>query len=144
MNEKILGFDGLRGVSVLFVIASHAEIWSRIGSENTAVASIFSAHVGVSIFFVLSGFLITHLLIREKLETGSIDLRAFYARRALRIFPLYYLAVFFLIFMDYIGKASIPNCAYLYAFSYTINFIPQSCTFSSMSHFWSLAVEEHF
>ncbi|KAI5914815.1 acyltransferase [Thauera sp. 2A1] len=95
MNEKILGFDGLRGISVLFVIASHAEIWSRIGGDNAAVASIFSAHVGVSIFFVLSGSLITHLLIKEKKETGSIDLRAFYARRALRIFPLYYLAVFF-------------------------------------------------
>jgi len=144
MNNKIKGFDGLRGLSVLFVIASHAVLWPRIGVTSPAVTSVFSAHVGVSIFFVLSGFLITHLLIKEKQATGSIDLRAFYARRALRIFPLYYLAVIFLLFLDYAGKASIPNCIYPFAFTYTINFIPKSCAFSSMSHFWSLAVEEHF
>ena len=46
--------------------------------------------------------------------------------------------------MDYLGKADIKNCIYPYALSYTINFAPKDCSFSSTSHFWSLAVEEHF
>ncbi|MNH06960.1 O-acetyltransferase OatA [compost metagenome] len=46
--------------------------------------------------------------------------------------------------MDFSGKANIPNCAYPYAFSYTINFVSKGCDHSTLSHFWSLSVEEHF
>ncbi|MFV0924858.1 acyltransferase family protein [Pseudomonas palmensis] len=144
MSGKIKGFDGLRGVSVLLVIMSHAVLWPVIGITNSKIINIFSANTGVSIFFVLSGFLITYLLIKEKQQTGSIDIFAFIKRRALRIFPLYYLAIFILMAMDYLGKADIKNCIYPYALSYTINFAPKDCSFSSTSHFWSLAVEEHF
>lgn len=144
MIDKIKGLDGLRGLSVLLVIASHAVLLPRIGLNDPSIGAIFSAHVGVSTFFVLSGFLITHLLIKEKEATGKIDLGSFYIRRALRIFPLYYLALSILTFLDYIGKANVPNCAYPYAFLYAINFSPRECSYSSLSHFWSLAVEEHF
>lgn len=103
-----------------------------------------NGHIGVSIFFVLSGFLITLLLMREWDATGTIDIVAFIKRRSLRIFPLYYLAIFFLIYMDATGKTNIPNCAYPYALTYTINFIDKDCTHQTISHFWSLSVEEHF
>lgn len=46
--------------------------------------------------------------------------------------------------MDATGKASIPNCSFSYALTYTINFYPKECAYSAMSHFWSLSVEEHF
>ncbi|MCW1244319.1 acyltransferase [Pseudomonas sp. SAICEU22] len=144
MSSKIKGFDGLRGISVLLVIMSHAVIWPIIGITSPALLSILSPHVGVSTFFMLSGFLITFLLLKEKETTGSIDIFSFIKRRALRIFPLYYLAIFFLTLMDLTGKAGISNCIYPYALTYTINFAPKACAFSAMSHFWSLSVEEHF
>jgi hypothetical protein len=67
--------DGLRGVAILAVMATHAR------------ASGWAGDIGVDIFFVLSGFLITSLLIEEWDTFGSISLRRFYARRALRLLP---------------------------------------------------------
>ncbi|MDA3186969.1 acyltransferase [Pseudomonas aeruginosa] len=144
MAGKIKGLDGLRAISVLFVIMSHAEAWQALGITSGAVRSALSAQTGVNIFFVLSGFLITYLLIKEKEATGKIDIIAFIKRRALRIFPLYYLSIFFLMYMSHTGKANIPNCSFVYALTYTINFYPKECAYSAMSHFWSLSVEEHF
>ncbi|EPB6566142.1 acyltransferase family protein, partial [Pseudomonas aeruginosa] len=144
MAGKIKGLDGLRAISVLFVIMSHAEAWQALGITSGAVRSALSAQTGVNIFFVLSGFLITYLLIKEKEATGKIDIISFIKRRALRIFPLYYLAIFFLMYMNYTGRANIPNCSFVYALTYTINFYPKECAYSAMSHFWSLSVEEHF
>jgi peptidoglycan/LPS O-acetylase OafA/YrhL len=86
MSLKIKGLDGLRGISVLLVIMSHAVIWPVIGVTNPALLSVLSPHVGVSTFFVLSGFLITFLLIKEKESTGRVDIFSFIKRRALRIF----------------------------------------------------------
>lgn len=128
----------------MFVIISHSVLWPYLGIESAKIKSLMNGHIGVSIFFVLSGFLITTLLIQEKESTGRIDIIAFIKRRAIRIFPLYYLSIFFLMFMDYTGKASIPNCSYPFALTYTVNFINKGCDHSTISHFWSLSVEEHF
>jgi peptidoglycan/LPS O-acetylase OafA/YrhL len=81
--------DGLRAISILGVIAFHCgATWPGIlGGQG---------HLGVALFFMVSGFLITTLLLREQVSTGAISLKKFYIRRTLRIFPLYYgvLAVF--------------------------------------------------
>ena len=69
--------DGLRGLAILLVVVAHANL----------IAAAAGGMVGVTLFFVLSGFLITHLLIQERDESGRIDLRAFYARRAMRLLP---------------------------------------------------------
>ena len=69
--------DGLRGLAVLLVVASHSQ-WTDPRSAGV---------VGVTLFFVLSGFLITRLLLEENDETGRIDLRAFIGRRARRLLP---------------------------------------------------------
>lgn len=144
MDTKIKGLDGLRAISVLLVIMSHAEGWQALGITNSLVTASLSANTGVSVFFVLSGFLITYLLIRERAETGRTDIFSFIKRRALRIFPLYYLAIFFLMFMSATSNASIPPCSFFYALTYTINFTSVECADTTMSHFWSLSVEEHF
>lgn len=141
---KIKGLDGLRGIAIVFVMISHTVLWPYLGIESRKIMALMNGHVGVSIFFVLSGFLITLLLMRERDATGSIDIAAFIKRRALRIFPVYYLAIFFLICMDATGKANIPNCAYPYALTYAVNFIDKECDHLTISHFWSLSVEEHF
>ncbi|MPT00082.1 MAG: acyltransferase [Pseudomonas sp.] len=66
MTQRVKGFDGLRGIAVMFVIISHSVLWPYIGIENPKIKSLMNGHIGVSIFFALSGFLITMLLIQEK------------------------------------------------------------------------------
>jgi peptidoglycan/LPS O-acetylase OafA/YrhL len=80
--------DGLRAVSIFLVLLGHlggtrgfARLDLRIGDY---------AHLGVVVFFVISGFLITRLLLSEHEQKGRISLKRFYARRALRLFPAAY------------------------------------------------------
>src|SRR3954447_11831076 len=77
--------DGVRALSVIGVIGSHMAVnsgWHWL-----------SGGLGVYVFFVLSGYLITTLALREERAIGHLSYRAFYVRRTLRIFPLYYVAV---------------------------------------------------
>jgi len=142
--QKIKGLDGLRGISVLLVICSHAMIFERLGWKDPIFRKLVSAENGVSIFFVLSGFLITLLLLREQRQTGSINLVNFYARRTLRIFPLYLLAITLVLLLDTLSLVSVRACTFRYAYTYLFNFVPKTCNFGPFSHLWSLAVEEHF
>jgi peptidoglycan/LPS O-acetylase OafA/YrhL len=90
LNTKYFGsLNGLRCLCILLVLFSHTVAGATPGLE----AIKFGA-VGVRIFFVISGFLITTLLLREKRSSGAISLRLFYIRRVLRIFPLYFLVLF--------------------------------------------------
>lgn len=138
----IPGLDGLRAVSILCVIWGHLLFapgfpfasLSRVGNP---------AGLGVRLFFVISGFLITGILLREKDATGSIDVRRFYARRVLRIFPAYYgflLAVFALAAASVL---TLERADYVYALTYTFNFKGQQHTWW-LGHTWSLAIEEQF
>ena len=79
--------DGLRCLSILAVI------WVHTGIRLEGLRLTYQGHLGVDLFFAISGFLITTLLLREREERGRISLRAFYIRRSLRIFPLYYTVV---------------------------------------------------
>ncbi len=75
-SEYVPALDGLRGISVLSVIAFHA-----------GVPFLRGGFIGVEVFFVISGFLITSLMLREYADTGDISLKRFYMRRILRLFP---------------------------------------------------------
>src|SRR5437868_9569428 len=77
-ESQLAGLDGLRAIAALLVVVFHFGI------------PFVSGGAGVLMFFVLSGFLITWLLLRENDETGTISLRNFYVRRSLRIFPAFY------------------------------------------------------
>src|SRR4051812_6350254 len=96
-NNRIYGFDAIRAVSVLLVIASHIGLigWASQTPLGDFFA-IFNASFGVRAFFVLSGFLITTILIEEYEEFGSIDVRLFMIKRSLRILPLYFVVLLFL------------------------------------------------
>ena len=85
---RIHGLDGLRAISIVMVLLAHSSGW-LMGSDSfiSSLASLGSR--GVDVFFVISGFLITLLLIRERNRTGTIFLRGFYTRRVLRIVPAY-------------------------------------------------------
>lgn len=131
--------DGIRALAVLAVLASHTE------------AKIFSGGwMGVDMFFVLSGFLITTLLLVEHDRTGSVALGKFYGRRALRLYPALLLVLIVGVFfyktlgdrgtLAGYGETASISAFYLQDFFY--GFGHQS--FGNMGHTWSLAVEEQF
>jgi peptidoglycan/LPS O-acetylase OafA/YrhL len=150
--------DGLRFLSFLLVFFSHsfaadnAAIKQMTWYKIVKVRMFSDGDIGVSFFFVLSGFLITYLLIKEKEFTGSIHIKSFYIRRALRIWPLYYFAVLFgfLVFpmlKTFFGQ--VPNetanpilCSlFLNNFDRIYNGAPDA---SVLAVLWSVAIEEQF
>jgi peptidoglycan/LPS O-acetylase OafA/YrhL len=144
---RIRGFDGLRAVSVILVILSHLTILGWIASASPLagnVISIFDADFGVRTFFVLSGFLITRLLIAEHSTTGTISLSAFVLRRAARILPLYFLIVTLAVALVALHLARPAWTATLFSAFYIYNYLPRAHEVNYLNHLWSLAVEEQF
>lgn len=132
--------DGFRAISIIMVIFSHVYFHS-----NGIVHQLFSGTFGVQIFFVISGFLITTLLLKENQQKGSISLKRFYIRRVLRIFPVAYLFLLVLIIMDHYNFYNISMVSYIKSFTYTRNLsLPTGSGDWETGHFWSLAVEEQF
>lgn len=133
--EHLPALDGLRAVAVFVVISYHAGVMQGVPGD-----------LGVTLFFVLSGFLITWLLAKEFAATGSISIRSFYARRALRIFPAYYVFILFSLTVDTALGHRWPRGLIAVAFTYLVNyynaFLGHPTT--SIAHAWSLAVEEQF
>jgi len=134
--------DGLRGVAIIMVVLFHLNLTSRF-----YYPVIFNGEAGVLIFFVLSGFLITTLCLKEKVATGDISLKNFYIRRALRIFPVAYLFILVLVVLNFFFKLGINYINILGAAFYLMNFsfYFRKYNFSwDTAHFWSLSVEEQF
>lgn len=145
--DKIAGFDGLRAIASISVVLTHLHVF-KIFQDNgwihESVISTINGGAGVQAFFVLSGFLITNLLLIENSINGQVSLYNFYVRRSLRIFPLYFLVVF-LVFIFHITGEGVTNYKSLaFAGTYSYNFIPKAWYSGVLGHTWSLAVEEHF
>jgi peptidoglycan/LPS O-acetylase OafA/YrhL len=100
------------------------------------------SQIGVFLFFVISGFLITTLLLNECDRTGSIELGCFYIRRAYRIFPAFYFYITVTVALSWAGYVTLGWSDILRAVTYTINFPPQPVMV--VGHIWSLATEEQF
>jgi len=158
------GLDGIRFLAAMFVVIGHTEQFKTImGIINTYDESFFlnritlSANDAVLMFFVLSGFLITYLLLVEIERTDNVSIRDFYIRRTLRIWPLYYLLVlvgFFLVpiiikltgfdgYYQSISKDFVPK------FALYLTFLPNVATIFAfmpvgISHLWTIGVEEYF
>ena len=134
-RKHLPALDGIRALAVFVVILYHSGVVTGIPGD-----------LGVSAFFVLSGFLITWLLIKELEKTGAISLRDFYKRRTLRIFPAYYAFVI----LSLVGDALLHHYwswgIITAAFTYTVNYYNafQGHPTTSVAHAWSLAVEEQF
>ena len=137
------GLDGLRGVAILAVLGLHTR-------HATGWPLLPGGGLGVDVFFVLSGFLITSLLLEEHAGSGSVSLKRFYIRRALRLFP----ALVLLLAALALGASAmlapeeaahtlraIP-IAFLYLSDLAIAFGPVDL--GALTHTWSLAVEEQF
>jgi peptidoglycan/LPS O-acetylase OafA/YrhL len=144
--------DGLRAFAVLAVLVSHFGLGPRL--EGLARAADWG-HLGVRLFFVLSGFLITRLLLERRraidagVQSASSAIGRFYARRFLRIFPVFYacLLVTAILGVGHMREVVWRHAAYLSNFDGTL-FAPAGAgrllRDPTSAHFWSLAVEEQF
>jgi peptidoglycan/LPS O-acetylase OafA/YrhL len=137
--------DGLRAISIALVLLGHGAEACPEGPLHRVLSFAGSrlAHLGVSIFFVLSGYLITRLLIVERKRSSTISLRAFYARRVLRIFPALYVYCFVLFLLVLAGRIAIAPSSFVAALTFTWNYGLGGREWW-LGHCWSLAVEEQF
>ena len=133
--------NGLRAISILIVVMGHLDLY-----HHPLYAMLCNGGLGVNIFFVISGFLITTLCLKEQNSTGTISLKSFYIRRILRIFPVAYLYVLVIFILDYFFHLQIAWFQYLGAMFYLMNLNYFRATQFSwfLGHYWSLASEEQF
>ena len=142
MTNRILGLDGIRAYAVITVVILHLQLVIHWYYESSPLYSL--VWHGVEIFFVLSGFLITHLLVKERSQFGNINLKKFWVRRALRIFPLFYLFIFSVILIGFFYNTNTSLKQTLISAIYGFNFVSRSEYNIMLGHTWSLAVKEHF
>lgn len=154
-KEKIFlpGLNGIRAIAAFAVVFSHTN--NRLKHFGlTSLGHWDLAGYAVTMFFTLSGFLITYLLFKEQEKTGTINIKKFYLRRILRIWPLYYF--YLLIIVLVLGYSSLgktlflyililPNVANAFATYKALPWLlPGASAMSLIGHYWSLGVEEQF
>ena len=150
------GLDGLRALSVVLVILYHAGVTRHAESPAGVTHGWFvnGGFLGVEVFFVVSGFLITSLLLEERAKTGKVNLGQFWLRRFRRLLPaLWVMVATTVLWATFWGKDFLPDLKHdtLFGLFYMANF---QQLFGKVSYFggfphllrhlWSLAVEEHF
>jgi peptidoglycan/LPS O-acetylase OafA/YrhL len=135
--------DGLRGIAILLVLWQHMPFISGSPISHavwSAGSALRTGFIGVDLFFVLSGFLITRILLAEQETRGTIDFRLFYIKRFLRIFPIYYLSLAFVgLFLGERWDRLLFGVLYLTNYNFLVTDAP-----SSIGHTWSLCIEEQF
>lgn len=150
--------DGVRGIAILWVMLFH---FLPLGSRDSPWLNVLleltgAGWLGVDLFFILSGFLITRILVTSRKHPGYF--RNFYARRFLRIFPLYYGVLAVVLFMPLVVPAlftekfradiwSSQGWLWLYGMNWRHWLHGEwtfDCEWVELNHFWSLAVEEQF
>jgi peptidoglycan/LPS O-acetylase OafA/YrhL len=141
-NQRIPSLDGLRAVSICLVLLAHLP---KVGifaplDHRRWVSGL--GDLGVRIFFIISGFLITKLLLQEGETTGKVSLPVFYFRRVMRIFPAMYGYLGVLAISVALGWIYVPPRDFIYGATYVMDFVPHPNW--NLGHLWSLAVEEQF
>ncbi|WP_348260832.1 acyltransferase [Telmatobacter sp. DSM 110680] len=140
-SKRLSSLDGIRAISIALVIGRH--LAAPRGWWKSAQFLIGDyGRLGVVVFFVVSGFLITSLLISEYELNGSVSLKLFYARRALRIFPASYSYLLVVTAMWFAGFIHLTKADFWCAVTYTMNYLPGRSW--QVGHLWSLSVEEQF
>ena len=135
-KDHILPLDGLRGLAAISILWVHIPWGSFATWIDYCNRRLWLGYLGVDVFFVLSGFLITRILLADRAR--QVPLHYFLIRRFLRIFPIYYLTIIALAVID-------PNPPLIWCAAYLSNFyFAFDHNMHPLSHTWSLAVEEHF
>jgi peptidoglycan/LPS O-acetylase OafA/YrhL len=143
-KKRLPSLDGLRAISAAMVVLGHAGKALHVGRTLPFGAGVIDVWgpVGVTVFFVISGFLITRLLLEERNRTGAIDLRAFYLRRTFRILPAYWAYLAVVAVLAAAGVVVAGPIAFLKAIFFTTNYLNPGAWV--VNHSWSLSVEEQF
>ncbi len=146
-EERVEALDGVRGIAILAVVLMHCAMFGMVRPDiatHWLTRTLQLGWVGVDLFFVLSGFLITGILVRTKERPHYF--RNFYARRALRIFPLYYVVISLLLFV--LPRAATTAAEkvpyYLYVQNFAWLWPGEGSPDVARTITWSLAVEEQF
>jgi peptidoglycan/LPS O-acetylase OafA/YrhL len=141
LKSHLPSLNGLRAFSILLVLVAH-------GCRNDYCS--YFGDLGVSIFFVISGLLITWLMIRERDATGTFSLPDFYIRRCLRILPVFWLLILIVSALKWAQMISISWLDIVRALTFTHNYplslrFPQGIDYAWwLHHTWSLSLEEQF
>lgn len=145
-QRRILELDGLRAVAVIFVVAHHLYNYSGSfpGVDWLKKSMGFLGLFGVHLFFVISGFIITKLLIRENDGGGCISLRAFYVRRFFRIVPPFAVYLAFLLIIRELGLIEVSTNNLLVGAAFLGNWGLFDANSWLLAHTWSLGIEEQF
>jgi peptidoglycan/LPS O-acetylase OafA/YrhL len=141
-SARIPGLDGLRAVSISMVLLGHMVGTHYFLSPSALRPFGDIANLGVRTFFVVSGFLITGLLLREVEKTGTISLIGFYRRRTIRIFPAFYAFIAVMVAAQTVGAIQLNSGDLIHAVTYTTNYHYTRAWW--LGHLWSLSVEEQF
>ena len=139
-SGRVPGLDGLRAISILLVLVEHATRSKGFPLRLRWLGDIGA--IGVAMFFGISGFLITTLLVREWNRSGAISIAGFYRRRALRILPAYVVFLAAVFALTRSGAAAVSASDWTAALTYTMNFVKAPAW--EVGHVWSLSVEEQF
>lgn len=151
--KRIKAIDGLRGISIILVVLDHAGKTLPLGEYSGWLwpfRLIAQGDLGVEIFFILSGFLITSILKNEYEEYGHINKVDFYKRRVLRIFPAFYCYMFVLCTLTMLCYLHIYPTQFLFAGLHIWNYSHfahlKNCSDGSwyLGHFWTMSLEEQF
>jgi peptidoglycan/LPS O-acetylase OafA/YrhL len=142
----IKGFNGIRAISILFVLMEHLAVTSHLPKWVAKYNYAFSGITGVFIFFTLSGFLITTILLTEKMNKGRVDYKKFFIRRLVRLGPPLLVFVLMVSALMYFELVERNYTAVFLSLIYVNNFIPHTSSYniSILKHTWSLAVEQQF
>ena len=141
-ERRIPSLDGLRAISIALVLIGHLA-GTQFSPISREVGRFWNfGDFGVRVFFVISGFLITGLLLDEVARAGRIHLGRFYFRRTLRIFPPYYAYLVAMFAAAALGFVQLAPQDAVHTITYTSNYYSERSWF--VGHTWSLSVEEQF
>jgi peptidoglycan/LPS O-acetylase OafA/YrhL len=143
-NIQFAGLNALRFISALAIVFYHSTLNFQDQFPKPVKMFIHNLPLGVDWFFIISGFLIVYLLLVEKEANGTISLSRFYIRRALRIFPLYYLIIGIAFLTSHVSHPEVNFSKYLYFFGNFWMIETDKWTIAILNPLWSLCIEEHF
>ncbi len=142
-GERIPSLDGLRALSIGAVVVAHATGMASFHlPARVAPLVMHLGQLGVRVFFVISGYLITSILFRELGKTGTLNVKKFYFRRTLRLMPGLYVLVGTVALFAWLGWLRLDDGDLFHAATYTMNFHYPHAWW--LAHCWSLGVEEQF
>lgn len=144
-RNRIPSLDGLRAISVALVVCGHAYQGATGSSPNTTLWLILgNSALGVEVFFVISGYIITTLLLDEYSLNKTIKCSHFYLRRAFRILPALWAYIIVVLLLWGLGLLrNVDQCSVISAITFTTNYIPCADS-NAFAHIWSLSIEEQY